>query len=436
MSIEHNKLIRITSCIAGTVAIAITVALPLIYFLVSYKYTMGGLETEAEINARNIASIIRSNPDLWKYETPRLYELLARRPRAGHAETRRIFDKGGELVAESADRLNPPVVSSTYPLKDSGVEVGKIEISRSLAPLLLRVGLVALIGIVLGTAVFISLLMMPKKALNELKRAEERMQHFAQNLQEVNEELKNFAYIISHDLRAPLVNIKGFTGELQACMQELDSITRRGECDLDGNDGKRFIEILGTDVPEAIGFITSSVSRMDTLIGLVLKLSRLGHRELKPEPVDLNELVDGILKTLTHQLEQKNAQVSVGTLPEVIQDRVALEQIIGNLLDNAVKYLDPERPGRLEISAEKTHEGYIFNFRDNGRGISLDDQNKVFDIFRRAGRQDVQGEGMGLAYVKALVRRLDGQIWCASEFGEGSTFSFSLPLTEDGMGRG
>lgn len=412
-------------------AIATTVALPLVYFLVSYQYTMGNLEAEAEVNARNVGVIIDNNPQLWRFESVRLDELLKRRPRTGEAETRGIFDKSGELVAESVDSLTKPLISKSYPLKDGEAVVGQIIIARSLMPIVLRTGLVGLVGLLFGATIFICLLRLPRKALAELERAEEKLQQFAQNLQEINEELKNFAYIISHDLRAPLVNIKGFAGELQGCMAELDAIRKKGDVRLEGNDGKRVLEIMETDVPEAIEFINSSVSRMDNLIGLVLKLSRLGHRELKPEPVDLNELVEGILKTLTHQLEQKQAQVTVKELPVVFQDRVALEQIVGNLLDNAVKYLDQQRPGRLEITAEKTHDGYVFNVRDNGRGISLDDLHKVFEIFRRAGKQDVQGEGMGLAYVKALVRRLGGQIWCTSEFGVGSTFSFSLPDTED-----
>ncbi|WP_243372746.1 ATP-binding protein [Geotalea sp. SG265] len=432
MSPEQKRLIKITTSIAATVALAIVVALPVVYYMTSYRYMQGALETEAEINARNVAAIIRSNPDLWRHETLRLEELLKRRPRGGNAEIRRIYDKNGELLVESADQLHRPIISKSYPLKDTDVAVGKIEISRSLAPLLRRVVLVTSVGMVLGAAVFISLIMLPRRALYELKEADERLQRFAQNLQETNEELKSFAYIISHDLKAPLVNIKGFAGELQMCLQELETILEKEPERSRGDDGKRIDEILEADVPEAIGFINSSVSRMDNLIGLILKLSRLGHRELKPEPVDLNDLVEGILKSMAHQLEQKCAQVSVAKLPQLVQDRAALEQIFGNLLDNAVKYLDSERPGRLEIWFEERHEEHIFNIRDNGRGISPDDQVKVFEIFRRAGKEDVPGEGMGLAYVKALIRRLGGQIWCVSECGVGSTFSFSLPSTEDG----
>jgi signal transduction histidine kinase len=142
------------------------------------------------------------------------------------------------------------------------------------------------------------------------------------------------------------------------------------------------------------------------------------------------QLTASILKTLKHQLEQRHTIVIIGALPAVIADRTAMEQIMGNLLDNAVKYLASDRPGSIDIEAETTAGMATFHIRDNGRGIAADDLDKVFEIFRRAGRQDIPGEGMGLAYVKTLVRRQGGSIWCVSRPGEGSTFSFTLPLEQ------
>jgi signal transduction histidine kinase len=101
--------------------------------------------------------------------------------------------------------------------------------------------------------------------------------------------------------------------------------------------------------------------------------------------------------------------------------------IFGNILDNAVKYLRPGVPGKIEIIAEANSEGTTFSIRDNGRGIPNEEIHKVFEMFRRVGEQDVPGEGVGLACVKTLVRRHGGRIWCKSEPGAGSTFSFSIP---------
>jgi signal transduction histidine kinase len=180
------------------------------------------------------------------------------------------------------------------------------------------------------------------------------------------------------------------------------------------------------DVPEALKFIDNSVARMDYLTSAILKLSRLGRRELYFEPINMNDLVNSSLQMLAHQIEQHQTILIVDSLPEVVADRMCMNQIIGNILANAVAYLDPERPGKIEISGQRTLQETIFNVRDNGRGIAAEDMPKVFEPFRRAGQQDVLGEGMGLAYVQTLVRRHGGQIWCESEKGVGTTFSFTI----------
>jgi signal transduction histidine kinase len=119
--------------------------------------------------------------------------------------------------------------------------------------------------------------------------------------------------------------------------------------------------------------------------------------------------------------------LEIGPLPRIASDRTAIEQIFGNLLDNAIKYLDPQRPQRIEVSAEETAGAAIFHVRDTGRGIAEGEMDNVFAPFRRAGLQDVPGEGMGLAFVKALLHRLGGRIECHSQLGVGTTFSFMLP---------
>ena len=263
--------------------------------------------------------------------------------------------------------------------------------------------------------------------ITDRKRAEEKLQLIAADLRESNDEIRSFAYIVSHDLRAPLVNLKGFSGELSRALRELAPLFQSGVAQLEEDERRKMEELFQKDVPEALEFIDSSVNRMDRLINAILKLSRLGRQELKPKKVDMAQLTASILKTLKHQLEQRHTTVIIGALPVVTADTTAMEQIMGNLLDNAVKYLDPDRPGRIEVEAETTDGPATFHIRDNGRGIAADDLEKVFQIFRRAGRQDISGEGMGLAYVKTLVRRQGGSIWCVSQPGEGTTFSFTIP---------
>lgn len=262
--------------------------------------------------------------------------------------------------------------------------------------------------------------------ITELKQAEEKLKHYATELKHSNEEIKQFAYIVSHDLRAPLLNLKGFAAELRSSLEVIHDIMNMIFPQLDEKRQQAVTTIFQEDIPEALGFIESSVTRMDNFINALLKLSRLGHCELKPEPVDMNAIVKGILKTLAHQIEMHQVKVNMGPLPEVVADRTSMEQIMGNILTNAVSYIDYGRPIVVEITAECNGEEKLFHIRDTGCGIAKEDMDKIFAPFRRAGKQDVQGEGMGLAYVQTLVRRHGGSIWCESEPGRGTTFSFTI----------
>lgn len=250
------------------------------------------------------------------------------------------------------------------------------------------------------------------------------------DLTEANEEIQRFAYIVSHDLRAPLVNVMGFTAELEAVRKEVEAfIAQVAEKapELVTDDARMAVE---TDLPEALDFIRSSTQRMDRLIAAILKLSREGRRVLTPEPIVMRDVIAQLEQNITHQLEEEGAEIVIEDMPDLVSDRVALEQIFGNLIENAVKYLDPARPGRIIVRghAEPDHR-LRYEIEDNGRGIDPKDHQRVFDLFRRAGTQDKTGEGIGLAHVRALVRRLGGSIHIESEPGKGSTFIVILPKT-------
>ena len=261
------------------------------------------------------------------------------------------------------------------------------------------------------------------------KRVEERtrqLQRYAAELEQSNKETRQFAYVISHDMRAPLVNLKGFAAELRYATERLGPVANTVKPHLDEEQRQNVIVALEEDVPEALDFIESSVTRLDDLINALLKLSRLGHRELELEPIDMNALVQATLQTIAHPIAEHQVKVTVSRLPEVVADRTSMEQIIGDILSNAVKYLSKDRPGEIKITAKHNGDETIFRIWDNGRGIAEENMDKVFAPFRRAGRQDIPGEGMGLAYVQTLVRRHGGRIWCESELGTGTTFTFTI----------
>ncbi|MGJ4932026.1 sensor histidine kinase [Bradyrhizobium sp. HKCCYLS2038] len=257
------------------------------------------------------------------------------------------------------------------------------------------------------------------------------------DLREANEEIQRFAYIVSHDLRSPLVNIMGFTSELDELRNDIfrriAALARAAsaspppaegsEPELEGADKQ-----LSEDFSEALGFIKSSIAKMDRLISAILNLTREGRREFVPVRIDTRELIEAIVSTLAHQADEAQATIRVEPLPAIVSDRLALEQIFSNLIDNAIKYLKPGVPGDIAIRA-RTKLGFaIFEVTDNGRGIDPRDHQRIFDLFRRAGTQDRPGQGIGLAHVRALVRRLGGTMSVASELDQGSTFTITLPI--------
>jgi signal transduction histidine kinase len=257
------------------------------------------------------------------------------------------------------------------------------------------------------------------------------------DLREANDEIQRFAYIISHDLRSPLVNIMGFTSELEELGKDifrriggLTGVPAGGppvdvaDIPLDGPDKQ-----LSADFSEALGFIKSSIARMDRLISAILNLTREGRREFQPEKIDTRNFIGGIVSSVAHQAAEAQAEIHIEPLPNIVSDRLALEQIFSNLIDNAIKYLKNGVPGEIRIRG-RTKLGYaIFEISDNGRGIDPKDHQRIFDLFRRAGTQDKPGQGIGLAHVRALVRRLGGTMSVSSELNAGSTFTITLPIS-------
>ena len=250
------------------------------------------------------------------------------------------------------------------------------------------------------------------------------------DLQRANDEIQRFAYIVSHDLRSPLVNIMGFTTELEGAGARLREMMDKVETEAPHLVDKETRGAAHEDLPEAIRFIRTSTEKMDRLINAILRLSREGRRQITPEKLDMNAVFAGIADTHRHQLDEKDIDFSVATrLPAIVSDRLAIEQILGNIIENAIKYMAPGRRGRIEIRGYVDHQRVIFEIADNGRGIEPKDHDRVFDLFRRSGVQDQPGEGIGLAHTRALAYRLGGTISVESELGRGATFRINLPAT-------
>lgn len=272
--------------------------------------------------------------------------------------------------------------------------------------------------------------------LNQARRAveeansglEERVRERTSDLGKANEEIQRFAYIVTHDLRAPLVNVMGFTSEMEASVNILRSYMESRPVENDPFDEEARLAAT-EDLPEAINFIRAATRKMDGLINAILKISREGRRQLKPDSVDLEEIVNNSLAAIHHQLVDKGGASEADLrASKLVTDKLSIEQILGNILDNAIKYQEPSRP--LNVAIRSRHlpgNRVLIDVEDNGRGIAATDHERVFELFRRSGSQSQPGEGIGLAHVRTMVRSLGGDITLTSELGKGTTFHINLP---------
>ncbi len=257
------------------------------------------------------------------------------------------------------------------------------------------------------------------------KANEEQLAQYAQEVAEKNKELETVVYVASHDLRSPLVNVQGFSKELgRACEQVKKKIAEAPGTTI---DKKELLILLAEDVPEALKFIQAGVSKMDKLLAGFLRFSRLGRAALNPQVLDMNAMLREIAITVDFQLKQKNASLVIEELPTAVADATQLGQVFSNLIDNALKYLDPARPGRIRVSGRIENSRAIFAVEDNGIGIAPEHQGKIFEIFHRLDPSGTEGEGLGLTIAQRILERQGGKIWVESEPGHGSKFFVSLP---------
>ena len=256
----------------------------------------------------------------------------------------------------------------------------------------------------------------------ELQQRVRELDAANRELEQRNAENESFVYSVSHDLRSPLVNLQGFSQELVMTVEAIRKLLATPRIP---DDIRREAEALaGTDLDESVTFIGTAVRHLGNIIDGLLKLSRIGRVEYERAPVDVHALVDELLSAMHTTVIQSHARIDIGPLPVVPGDRNAIGQIFANLLGNALKSLDRDRPGVVEISASGSPP--VFAVRDNGVGIPEEYRSKMFQVFQQVHHTPSRGEGMGLAIVRRIVERHGGCIWYESNPGAGTTFFFTL----------
>ncbi len=271
----------------------------------------------------------------------------------------------------------------------------------------------------------------PLAGRDEITEVDRAFHEMADNLGQQKQENEMFVYSVSHDLRSPLVNLQGFSEELGLTCRDLRELFRRD--DVPEPVRRRGLQLMDRDIEESIRFIQAAVGRLARIIDALLRLSRAGRVEYQWQEVDLQAAVGKIVAALHDSIANKGAEISVNALPPAYGDPTALEQVFANLIGNAVQYLDPDRPGRIEVdSAEPDDKGLpsglrVYRVRDNGLGIPEAYHQRLFTAFSRFHAGAAQGEGIGLALVRRMVERHGGRIWVESAAGAGTTFFVALP---------
>jgi signal transduction histidine kinase len=243
-------------------------------------------------------------------------------------------------------------------------------------------------------------------SLDQVRRTKEDLEQKSLELARSNEDLREFAYAVSHDLQEPLRAVSGFVKLL----------------------AKRYKGRLDTDADEFIEYSVAGVKRMQLMIKDLLEYSQVGTKGEGFGPADISIVIEQAVSNLKAAIEESGAEVTWAAMPTVMADTPQLIRLFQNLIGNAIKFRGKEAP-RVHVSAEREGDEWVFSIQDNGIGIDPDQAEKIFVIFRRLHtREEYPGTGIGLAMCKKIVERHGGEIRVESEPGKGSTFRFTMPV--------
>lgn len=234
-------------------------------------------------------------------------------------------------------------------------------------------------------------------------------------------DMEEMVHVVAHDLRSPMTSLYGF---VHVALDELKDL--RDRLDREGfEEIGQHSELIAEPLRDGI----RSVEKLNRMVQRLLEFSRSARGAFTFEKVELDQLVQGCARSLRYQMVKNGIEVEVGPLPTVTGDRVQIEAVFGNLIDNAIKYMGDGDNKRIELGCQKDGDERIYFVRDSGVGMTADQVSKAFLPFQRFHGDAAPGDGIGLPHVRKIVERHNGRIWCESAVGVGSTFYFTLGKT-------
>jgi len=258
-------------------------------------------------------------------------------------------------------------------------------------------------------------------SLEERKRIAQEKEQMCHEVQRHKAELERMFYVFGHDLRSPLVNLQGFSKELDDQVNKLLAHALAGELE-------QMKSMVEKEIPESLHFIASSTQKLALYIEGMLRIGRTGQAVFQIQPLDCNAILSGILESIRWQIDVANATLCIGDLPPCMGDTQWITHAFGNLLDNALKYRSSERRLQIEVLGHREGDFCLYDIRDNGQGIRQEDLPHIWELFFRSmPKHGCEGEGLGLTMVRNLVERHGGSISVESREGEGTCFTVRLP---------
>jgi signal transduction histidine kinase len=244
-------------------------------------------------------------------------------------------------------------------------------------------------------------------------------------IEEKNKELEQIIYVASHDLRSPLVNVDGYSREIEYIVDDYKKILSNDEVAY-----QQLVTVVRSSVPEieeALKHIRNSAKQMDALLKGLLKLSRSGRAALNIVLLNMDDLVTKVVSSMDFLVTSAKVDLHIEELHPCMGDEVQVTQVFSNLIGNALKFLNTARQGKINVSSETKKNFTIYCIEDNGIGIAREHQDNIFQLFHRLDPKKVEGEGLGLTIVRQSLARMNGKVWVESKPGIGSRFYVSLP---------